>query len=949
MLRVDLGCGRKKTAGFIGVDRFALPEVDVVADINRKLPFADGSVDLLLASHSLEHAADLMATMKDLYRICRHGAQICILAPYNEQKLNLANPYHVSVFNEHTPRFWTNARNVAVDAAEFEHPYVSGWGLAASDNSDPGFDLRLVRMEFFYFPAFVHLPVEEQRALRRERLDVCDQVMYNLIVWKGDDRSPGRDFAAHANSFVAFEPEAITQRKIMERDALIKQRESERDGGRRELAAASKMLEKRAAEIATMKAGERELIEAAADVGRERDDALRQFDMMRSQLAQSEAALAAALETARHRSGDADERAAQALRERDDALRQFDMMRAQLAQSEAALAAALETTRHRSGDADERAAQALRERDDALRQFDMMRAQLAQSEAALAAALETTRQRSGDAGERVAQLLRERDEGIRRAESLLEQLGKKEQALAEAGIEMRRKFKEDEAVIRTCLRERDEAVRGAQGLVAELAQRDSALLEARDALRRLAGEKDDERLRIGQRLDTVLAQLQQMREVIEHKDALIARLSEEARRRDGIAAELERANLRMGEARTECERLLESLERAALDRQALRKALEEGAAKLAESAGEVTRTQDLESDLSRSARDLHDARRGEQDLRTQLSLGQTRIDMLGDELVAARTALARTHAEHAVLKDHVSTAMAELAVLRSRLADQEARAQEAQAALGVAQSECGHLAQALGAVRQESADLRALLAGANEAAKARLALVRAELEAASGMLAWFQSKEATWTAEMAGKDVELSAARRAESLWPEARNTVDNLYAQISGQRISWRSRLAALLGRRDAMWDAIGPPFASIKAYTATHFRSGRRGLRFVLGGDLRYLPFHEYRVPFRCEQLTLVTLAVRPLLPAAHGLVGVEVVAPDAGVVAQATLPLASVSAVEPSHFMLPAPVNGLASGWCLRVFVRDADVPVALYELVRGSLIGGETLHVPFASLG
>ena len=903
MLRVDLGCGRKKTAGFIGVDRFALPEVDVVADINRKLPFADGSVDLLLASHSLEHAADLMATMKDLYRICRHGAQICILAPYNEQKLNLANPYHVSVFNEHTPRFWTNARNVAVDAAEFEHPYVSGWGLAASDNSDPGFDLRLVRMEFFYFPAFVHLPVEEQRALRRERLDVCDQVMYNLIVWKGDDRSPGRDFAAHANSFVAFEPEAITQRKIMERDALIKQRESERDGGRRELAAASKMLEKRAAEIATMKAGERELIEAAADVGRERDDALRQFDMMRSQLAQSEAALAAALETARHRSGDADERAAQALRERDDALRQFDMMRAQLAQSEAALAAALETTR----------------------------------------------QRSGDAGERVAQLLRERDEGIRRAESLLEQLGKKEQALAEAGIEMRRKFKEDEAVIRTCLRERDEAVRGAQGLVAELAQRDSALLEARDALRRLAGEKDDERLRIGQRLDTVLAQLQQMREVIEHKDALIARLSEEARRRDGIAAELERANLRMGEARTECERLLESLERAALDRQALRKALEEGAAKLAESAGEVTRTQDLESDLSRSARDLHDARRGEQDLRTQLSLGQTRIDMLGDELVAARTALARTHAEHAVLKDHVSTAMAELAVLRSRLADQEARAQEAQAALGVAQSECGHLAQALGAVRQESADLRALLAGANEAAKARLALVRAELEAASGMLAWFQSKEATWTAEMAGKDVELSAARRAESLWPEARNTVDNLYAQISGQRISWRSRLAALLGRRDAMWDAIGPPFASIKAYTATHFRSGRRGLRFVLGGDLRYLPFHEYRVPFRCEQLTLVTLAVRPLLPAAHGLVGVEVVAPDAGVVAQATLPLASVSAVEPSHFMLPAPVNGLASGWCLRVFVRDADVPVALYELVRGSLIGGETLHVPFASLG
>ena len=35
------------------------------------------------------------------------GAQVCIVAPYYNQGLNLANPYHVQVFNEHSPRFWT--------------------------------------------------------------------------------------------------------------------------------------------------------------------------------------------------------------------------------------------------------------------------------------------------------------------------------------------------------------------------------------------------------------------------------------------------------------------------------------------------------------------------------------------------------------------------------------------------------------------------------------------------------------------------------------------------------------------------------------------------------------------------------------------------------------------------------------------------------------------------
>jgi SAM-dependent methyltransferase len=232
MLQIDLGCGSRKQPGFVGIDRFAMPGVDIVADLDSVLPVADSSANLIYASHSLEHVGDLMATMREIFRIGAHGAQVCIVAPYNEQKLNLANPYHLNVFNEHTPRFWTDHPEAPIDLAEYFHPHAERWGLARSDNSNPGLDLRLVRMEFFYFPEYRNLSAEQQRAMRKERLDACDQIMYHLIVWKGNDHSPERSFADHVSAFELFEPNYVKQRKARERVELF---QAERDQARSQI------------------------------------------------------------------------------------------------------------------------------------------------------------------------------------------------------------------------------------------------------------------------------------------------------------------------------------------------------------------------------------------------------------------------------------------------------------------------------------------------------------------------------------------------------------------------------------------------------------------------------------------------------------------------------------------------------------------------------------------
>lgn len=183
--RLELGCGAAKPDGFLGLDRYPLPGVDVVADLDAPLPFPDNTFDLLLGFHSLEHVVSLTDTMREVCRVAKPGAQVVIGAPYATMQLNLANPYHLQSFNEHTPRFWTNAGTCSLDPAEWQQPPLGAqWGLARSDNSNPGFDLRTLRMEFFYFAEFARLDRAAQRYARRHYLDVCEQILYHLVVFK---------------------------------------------------------------------------------------------------------------------------------------------------------------------------------------------------------------------------------------------------------------------------------------------------------------------------------------------------------------------------------------------------------------------------------------------------------------------------------------------------------------------------------------------------------------------------------------------------------------------------------------------------------------------------------------------------------------------------------------------------------------------------------------------
>ena len=83
-LRLDLGCGKSKKEGFIGVDRRKFPGVDVVHDLLVKWPWADESVAEIHMSHAMEHftGKERVKIVNEMYRVLQPGASAAVITPY---------------------------------------------------------------------------------------------------------------------------------------------------------------------------------------------------------------------------------------------------------------------------------------------------------------------------------------------------------------------------------------------------------------------------------------------------------------------------------------------------------------------------------------------------------------------------------------------------------------------------------------------------------------------------------------------------------------------------------------------------------------------------------------------------------------------------------------------------------------------------------------------------
>lgn len=97
-LKLNLGCGTNKKPGYVNVDRAHGP--DVAHDLESfPWPWPDSSVEEIAAEHILEHLgrdpATFIGVMKEMYRVCKHGARVFIVVPHPRHDDFLNDPTHV--------------------------------------------------------------------------------------------------------------------------------------------------------------------------------------------------------------------------------------------------------------------------------------------------------------------------------------------------------------------------------------------------------------------------------------------------------------------------------------------------------------------------------------------------------------------------------------------------------------------------------------------------------------------------------------------------------------------------------------------------------------------------------------------------------------------------------------------------------------------------------------
>jgi SAM-dependent methyltransferase len=96
---LDLGCGKKKRPGAIGVDYSDRHNADVIHDLNVfPYPFESASIDQVYLDNVLEHLDEPMRVMEEVHRVTRPGGQVKVIAPYFRSVWAFIDPTHKTFF-----------------------------------------------------------------------------------------------------------------------------------------------------------------------------------------------------------------------------------------------------------------------------------------------------------------------------------------------------------------------------------------------------------------------------------------------------------------------------------------------------------------------------------------------------------------------------------------------------------------------------------------------------------------------------------------------------------------------------------------------------------------------------------------------------------------------------------------------------------------------------------
>jgi len=109
LLALDLGAAHNKAYGYLGVDQYAGPGVDLVGDVAQGIDVPDSSVGVVRAVDFLEHVPDKIGVFNELYRVLVHGGLLLSLTPSTDGRGAFQDPTHCAYYNENSFWYFTDA------------------------------------------------------------------------------------------------------------------------------------------------------------------------------------------------------------------------------------------------------------------------------------------------------------------------------------------------------------------------------------------------------------------------------------------------------------------------------------------------------------------------------------------------------------------------------------------------------------------------------------------------------------------------------------------------------------------------------------------------------------------------------------------------------------------------------------------------------------------------
>lgn len=106
MTKLNLGCCDRHLPGYINVD--IAPPADQVVDLRASWPWADGSIDEIVAHDIIEHLPDHIYTMNEAWRVLKCGGRFDVLVPTTDGRGAWQDPGHVSFWNRNSFFYYTH-------------------------------------------------------------------------------------------------------------------------------------------------------------------------------------------------------------------------------------------------------------------------------------------------------------------------------------------------------------------------------------------------------------------------------------------------------------------------------------------------------------------------------------------------------------------------------------------------------------------------------------------------------------------------------------------------------------------------------------------------------------------------------------------------------------------------------------------------------------------------